>query len=214
MAERGVRAAIGTDTGETRAHLRDELEARVSGLLLAILLASLATPVWAEASDAERGAALLAPFKRELQQALQAGLAQGPVEAISACRVEAPEIARGLSRDGVRMGRASHRLRNPANAPSPWVAGALDAWLADPSDRAPRSFELPDGRRGYAEPIVLQPLCVTCHGEQLAPDVAARIHALYPEDRAVGFRPGDLRGAFWVEFPAEPGPPAPPDARP
>lgn len=158
-----------------------------------------------------RGAELIAPFKRQLMQALQEGLARGPVEAISACRVKAPEIVESLSGDGVRMGRSSHRLRNPANAPEPWVAAVLEAYLADPSRREPRRVERPDGRRGYVEPILLQPLCLGCHGESLAPEVSARIHELYPEDRAVGFQTGDLRGVFWVEYPAgASGPPDPP----
>ena len=38
--------------------------------------------------------------------------------------------------------------------------------------------------------------------EACQPDVASRISELYPEDRATGFEAGDLRGIFWVEFPA------------
>ena len=58
------------------------------------------------------------------------------------------------------------------------------------------------GRIGYAEPIFMKPLCVTCHGEALAAPVRERIAELYPEDRATGFRVGDFRGLFWAEFPA------------
>lgn len=154
------------------------------------------------AEAAERGAELLAPFKRELQQALRAGMAEGPLAAVSACRVRAPEIARGLSREGVAVGRASHRLRNPANAAPDWVAPVLAEYLAEPAKRAPRTLAISPGRTGYVEPIVAQPLCLTCHGESLAPELAQRIAELYPEDRAVGFRVGDLRGVFWVTFPA------------
>ena len=39
--------------------------------------------------------------------------------------LRAPEIAAGLSTDGVRVGRTSHRLRNPANAPRPWMEPVL-----------------------------------------------------------------------------------------
>ncbi len=78
----------------------------------------------------------------------------------------------------------------------------LDAYVASPGDREPRTVALPDDRSGYTEPILVQPLCLVCHGEALAPDVAARIEALYPQDEATGFRAGDLRGVFWVEYPA------------
>ncbi len=165
----------------------------------ALLLATSA----AEAQEAELapGPGLLAPFKRDLQQALKDGLARGPEEAIAACQLRAPEIAEDRSRDGVRVGRASHRLRNPANAAPDWVRPILEAYVTDASDRAPRTVSLPDDRSGYVEPILLQPLCLTCHGETLAPDVASRVAELYPEDRATGFEVGDLRGVFWVEFP-------------
>ena len=44
-------------------------------------------------------------------------------------------------------------------------------------------------------------LCVTCHGESLAPDVQERLAERYPTDRATGYRVGDLRGVFWAELP-------------
>jgi hypothetical protein len=46
-------------------------------------------------------------------------------------------------------------------------------------------------------------LCLVCHGETLAPEIAAQIAAQYPEDQATGFADGDLRGVFWVEFPSD-----------
>ena len=171
--------------------------------LLLVGLALVAAFAGAQEPGSERGAALLVPFKQELSTALQEGLAQGPVAAIAACRLRAPEISAALSTDSVRMGRSSHRLRNPANAAPSWVAPILDAYVAGDAEWSPGSVVLPDGRSGYVEPIGIKPLCLTCHGDSLAPDIAARIDELYPDDRAVGFQVGDLRGVFWVEFPAE-----------
>ncbi len=174
--------------------------------MLALVAACLATATatWAQTPQVHaRGQALLAPFKAALQQALKSGLAEGPAAAVDACRLEAPELARRASQDGVRVGRTSHRLRNPANVAPEWVVPILDRYRTEPSNRKPAAVALGEGRTGYVEPIVLAPLCATCHGEALAPDLAARIEALYPEDRAVGFRPGELRGVFWVEMPAE-----------
>jgi len=53
---------------------------------------------------------------------------------------------------------------------------------------------------------VLQPLCATCHGMTLAPPVAEAVAARYPEDDATGFGVGELRGAFLIDWPAEPAP--------
>ncbi len=160
-------------------------------------------PGKAQETELARGAELLSPFKRDLKEALRLGLTEGPVPAISACRVQAPEISKALAQDGISLGRSSHRLRNPANSGPEWLAPILQAYLDDSADRMPRIVPLPNNRFGYVEPILLQPLCLTCHGEVLAPDVASHIHELYPEDRAVGFNVGDLRGVFWVEFPSK-----------
>ena len=80
----------------------------------------------------------------------------------------------------------------------------MAAYAARPGEREPRSVRLAEDRWGYVEPILLQPPCLACHGEALAPDLAARIAELYPADRATGFRVGELRGVFWIELPAGP----------
>lgn len=172
-----------------------------TALFLSLALAVL--PTHAQDVGLARGAELLIPFKQELQQALKSGLAEGPAEAIRVCRVKAPGIADALSTGSVRMGRSSHRLRNPDNTAPGWVGPIIQAYLDDPSSRAPQAIELADNRWGYVEPIIVQPLCLTCHGSELAPEIAARISELYPEDRATGFETGDLRGVFWLEFPGE-----------
>ena len=153
---------------------------------------------------AARGQAILAPFKSALQSALRDGLAEGPVNAIGVCRHDAPELAARASTGSVRVGRTSHKLRNPRNAPEPWMEPLLAHYLEDPGSRAPRSVDLEGGRVGYVEPIFVQAACLACHGESLAPSVDERLGELYPDDRATGFEIGDLRGLFWAEFPAEP----------
>jgi len=173
-------------------------------VIFAMCLAGIAL---ADESAPARGAELLVPFKQNLQQALKSGLAKGPIEAIGACRLEAPKIAEQLSQDGVIVGRTSHRLRNPVNVSPDWVAPVLERYVESAGDRTPQLVDLPGDRVGYVEPIVTKALCLTCHGETLAPALASRIADLYPEDRATGFREGDLRGVFWVEYPREITPP-------
>jgi Protein of unknown function (DUF3365) len=169
----------------------------VSLLLTALFL--LGSPAFAESP----GGQILAPYKQGLQQALRSGMSKGTVEAIQACRIQAPEIAVSLSQNDVRVGRASHRLRNPANAPPDWVVPILGEYVANDTDRKPREVQLPDGRSGYVEPIVLQQLCTKCHGDAISSEVTDQINTLYPNDEAVGFLVGDLRGVFWAEYPTE-----------
>ncbi|MDX2412548.1 MAG: DUF3365 domain-containing protein [Woeseiaceae bacterium] len=170
-------------------------------ILLALPFVSC-TPLSQE-KDVAHGAELLVPLKKELKQALMAGMQNGPLSAISVCKDQAPAIAASLSVDGVEIGRTSHRLRNPANSAPDWVDPILKNYLGEESDRAPTVVSLENNRQGYIEPIVVAPLCLACHGKTLAPDVAAHINEAYPEDEATGFDEGDLRGVYWVEYPTE-----------
>ncbi len=181
---------------------------RFARTLFTLIAASGLVAVLAQADEATEARAqqALGPFKKALKQALTEGMSEGPVAAIGACNTKAPGIADAHSQAGVTVGRASHRLRNPANTAPDWVQPILDAYVADEANRAPRSVALSDGRAGYVEPILVQPLCVTCHGATLAPEVAARIEQLYPDDQATGFEVGDLRGVWWVELPAASAP--------
>jgi len=49
----------------------------------------------------------------------------------------------------------------------------------------------------YLKPIVLQAECINCHGSEadIMPEVKQLIAQEYTDDKAVGYRIGDLRGA-------------------
>jgi hypothetical protein len=174
---------------------------RLAACLAGLLCCSLLTPLQA-ADLAARGASLLAPFKAELKSALQTGLAEGPIAAVEACRLQAPAIAVNNSSADISVGRSSHRLRNPDNAPSAWMQRVLDDYLNGSAAPAPRLTHLGNGRVAYAEPILTQGVCLVCHGARLDPAVADILARRYPDDAATGFEAGELRGIFWVEFPA------------
>lgn len=150
--------------------------------------------------------AALAPLKKNLMGTLQGALAEGgPRHAIGACQGKAPAIAAAASGAGVQVGRTSERLRNPANAPKPWMQAPLAEFAHAPRGSIPhRTYRLPEGGLGYVEPIYMQPMCLACHGESLAPEVAAALAERYPTDAATGYREGDFRGLFWVELAKQP----------
>lgn len=186
---------------------------------IAFMLAAL---LWAgpAASDPEPPdrAALTAEARRasqslaqDLMDRLKTALAQqGPVHAIDVCHTQAPKIAAEISQDrGLRVGRTSHRVRNPDNRPDAWEAAVLDDFIDRAADGAPVSelershIDATDGARvfRYMKAIPTKPLCLTCHGTDVAPAVRAAIDKRYPQDRATGFQVGDLRGAFTVSIP-------------
>lgn len=130
----------------------------------------------------------------------------GPAAGIEVCSSEAAGIAASVAEaNNVRIGRTSHKLRNPDNGGPAWVAQVV-------MDRstAPRFFSGPDGALAVATPIPLGPMCRQCHGPvaDIGPEVKEALARRYPQDMATGFEVGDVRGWFWVEVPA----PANPDA--
>ena len=153
--------------------------------------------------DVARARAALAPFKQQLFRALTEAMADGPVSAIEVCNTRAPAIADSLASGGLRMGRTSHRLRNPANAPAEWVMPLLERYAADPSLTEGEALRVDARTIGYVEPIRMQPMCLVCHGAEITPEIAQHLDALYPDDRARGFAEGDFRGLFWVTLLAQ-----------
>ena len=151
-----------------------------------------------------KGAATLAPLKAELMGALSTGMQEGPEAAIDQCHLLAPEIADQLRSEGIELGRTSHKLRNPENAPRPWAADLLDHYVtageAGVTYAEPQAVPLETGGVGYVEPIFVGAICLNCHGQKLDSGVVARLDAHYPEDQARGFEEGAFRGLFWVEF--------------
>ncbi len=164
----------------------------------------------AESEWVETAQAALKPFKQGLKGALEKGLSKGPEAAIDACRLEAPRIADSVATESLHVGRSSHRLRNPENAPRPWMRPILEELRDSVRDSVVgelphRSVRIDDERFGYAEAIYMQPLCLTCHGTDLPQPLRERIREVYPQDQATGFSVGEFRGIFWVELVTRPG---------
>ena len=149
---------------------------------------------------------------KELGQTLQSAMANGgPENAIGVCKTQAPEIAQNLSaKHQLQVARVGTRARNAVmGQPNEWQALALkqfEARLAN-GDK-PQDIEFVqltksgsyDLELRYAKPIVMQAMCTACHGspEQITPAVKAKLQQLYPNDKAVDYKPGELRGAVVV----------------
>ena len=144
-------------------------------------------------------------LKAELQTAMQSG---GPVNAISACQLKAPEIAKTVSEgEKLQISRVSLRNRNPVmGVPNEWQTQVLNDFEARKvKGEAIESLvysELVEnaGKQEFRfmKAIPTEAMCLTCHGSEISPAVMTRLKELYPQDKATGFKEGDLRGAFVV----------------
>jgi hypothetical protein len=143
----------------------------------------------------------------DLMQRLLAEMEEGgPLQAVTVCSEVAQSVAASHATAGLTVRRVSLRVRNPADAPDDTERRALEELqtLHD-EGRLPaewvRTEDGPDGRRlRFIKPIKIQPACLACHGRlvDMAPDVRQLIAERYPDDRAIGYADGDLRGAVSV----------------
>jgi hypothetical protein len=145
--------------------------------------------------------ALQATLSARLIEEMKAG---GPTRAVTVCRDEALPLTREIAEQqgGITLGRTSHLVRNPANAPRDWVTPFVERAAGHKAaEFQPVVVDL-GSRIGVLRPIGTVAVCTTCHGEkQKQPEALRRLLAgHYPRDAATGFVEGDLRGFFWAEL--------------
>lgn len=183
-------------------------------LLIALLSSS---PAAAQADDGLKAfadesrkvsAQLLTQVRGELVRELER---TGPIRAITVCKYSVPEIASSISRQtGMRVTRVALRPRNRALAePDAWEQRVLldfERRVANGEKvESLEHYELlsePLGRVfRYMKAIPVSPPCLACHGpvNQLSAGVRAQLATEYPNDSAVEYSVGQVRGAVSVK---------------
>ncbi|MGI2109005.1 Tll0287-like domain-containing protein [Shewanella frigidimarina] len=149
----------------------------------------------------------IAEFSQALKGQLQAAIKQGGlINAVSVCKSVAPAIAAENSKEGWTLTRTSLRVRNSDNTPDEWELSQLQQFeLVNASGQQPADkpivaseFIVNDGNTQfrYMKVIPAQQLCLGCHGSNIEPEVSALLSKTYPDDKAINFSLGDIRGAF------------------
>lgn len=184
-------------------------------LVILVSTSVLASFTFGQALDTERAMAkaqgIVGQFQTALSGELQAAMrAGGPIQAVEVCSTEADIIAQSLSKQhGVEVKRVSNKPRNPKNSPTAvdkavleWFENkiAADTNAADISKPYSEIKEYANERLIYHQAIFIQPICLTCHGESVSPELKSKISQIYPNDLATGYKLNELRGAFVVEF--------------
>lgn len=162
----------------------------------------------AMANDARQAAGdLIKQLGGELKKSLEAN---GPEGSIAVCKEKAPAIAAAVSKSsGFNVTRVSPKNRNPRGVPDAWEAEAqfalekrlaggekpetLDTWQVVKTSSG-KEFR-------YAKALVTQPLCLTCHGENVADGIKTKLATEYPNDKATGYGPGMVRGIISIRRP-------------
>ncbi|MDH5766256.1 MAG: DUF3365 domain-containing protein [Gammaproteobacteria bacterium] len=156
------------------------------------------------------GKKIFMEFANNLVGHVKGGLKSGgPVKTIEICNRVAPAVAAELSiKHGVELARTSLKLRNPDNAPDAWEKNVLikfeerKAAGEDIQKLAYNEIIIEDGKAYFrmmkAIPTAEKP-CLMCHGEKARQDIDSKLSELYPEDKARGYKTGDIRGAFTLK---------------
>ncbi len=140
-----------------------------------------------------------------LQKAMRSG---GPVNAIAVCNTSAPEIAGVVSGEkGLHISRVSLKNRNPEmGKANMWQTKVLEEFEARKAggEKPMTLFYSEVVEHGgqqefrYMRAISTGKVCLNCHGTNISPAVQKKLTELYPQDKAIGYKEGDLRGAFVV----------------
>ena len=144
-------------------------------------------------------------LKGELMGAMQKG---GPKAAVEICNEKAPQIAEKVGlEENVTISRTSLKVRNPDNLPSEWEKEILEDFEKRKSGgealNAMSAYEYDGDVFAYMKPIPMMGMCAACHGTNVSKPLYEHISKFYPNDKAIGFKPGDIRGAFVVQVLSE-----------
>ncbi len=158
-------------------------------------------------SPAEVGRIISSAAQQRLGKQLVSAIEKGGyAHAVSYCRVKAKPITDSVAREyDATVRRVSDKTRNPRNAANDremeYIAYYRNA-LKNEGDWSGKLVDNSDSYTYYA-PIITNPLCLNCHGDpekDIARETITRISNDYPQDRAVGYASGELRGLWKVEW--------------
>jgi len=160
-----------------------------------------------KAQIAEEGATIVGQSFAELSSHLQHQIKTNGIEnAISFCNLNANPIVDSLSQYyQVGIKRTSLQLRNEANKANQIELEVLNQFQSDFNlgNDIENQVYSENGETYFFAPIYVMDACTKCHGkanESLNELAYNKIMELYPNDKAIGYSAGDLRGIWSVKF--------------
>ncbi len=146
----------------------------------------------------------------ELQQNLLSAISEGGISyALDYCKTNAMDIVNRAVVDlDVDVYRVSQKFRNPEDEPDSLenlILGAYQYSIENNIDLEPSVQEESDEYVLFTKPIVIgNGLCLNCHGSvgnQIKEEDYDVISSLYPDDNAIDYKLGDLRGMWSIRIP-------------
>lgn len=149
------------------------------------------------------GDSISAAAQKLLLQNVSSAIQQGGTDyAVDFCNTNAMNLTDSAANEfKVFISRLSDRNRNTNNA----ITTEIDslAWQKIKSEKASFVEETSSGEIYFYKPIsIAMPTCIKCHGSELdiAESTQKVIKEKYPNDKAVGYKLGDLRGMWKIKM--------------
>lgn len=156
--------------------------------------------VMASEMDIQKQKMAAGELKKTLMSELKSKMADGPAVAIEFCSKNALNITYSVAKKyGLNIKRVSEKTRNAYNYADDNDKKALAQFAEQiTKDKKPAEYVVVGGK--YYEPMIIGEMCVVCHGgeDSMQKETKEKIKQLYPNDKATGYKIGDLRGAISV----------------
>lgn len=146
--------------------------------------------------------------KKAIQQALKNAIKEGGlIYALEYCNVNALPITDSVSiSEHVQIRRLAKKNRNPLNETNQIESDIYKSYVIKWINGQVMYPMVIPGRNNhpmYFDPMLVEDLCLNCHGkpnEQINPELMKKITELYPNDKAIDFKVGELRGMWAITF--------------
>jgi hypothetical protein len=161
------------------------------------------------ASYTQKGKEIASATFLALSTTLKAALEEGGVPgAVGYCQTQALPIVDSMATfHGVNIRRTTLKVRNPADAPTDRERAVLQQYqetVDSGTPPGPITEWLGETEIAFYAPIMTNDFCLQCHGvpgETLTLENQQHIQQLYPNDEAIGYQAGELRGMWSITLP-------------
>ncbi len=164
-----------------------------------------------ELNSKQEGLKYIKMLGKELKSNLKAHMKSDKtgLSAMAFCSQKASEIEQEVNAKlpkGVSVRRTALKIRNQKNKPDAIDLKILNYYSkkAEEKKLSPKDIEVVDtnsSTRVY-KPLLIKPVCLKCHGDinKISDDIKTVLNKTYPQDKATGFKEGDLRGVIVSEI--------------
>ncbi len=143
-------------------------------------------------------------LKSNLQRVLKKD--KSGMKALKFCILNATKLTAQVNKKlppNIKVRRVSLNYRNEANKADAIDAKVLEEFKIAVQEKIPlKKPEVVDinGTKRVYKALIVTKKCLKCHGSAINHKLAKMIHKHYPNDKAIGYKEGDLRGAIVAEI--------------